>query len=92
MSFNENSRVKIPAVLYLCRLGFKYLSLKNVAHETSTNIFTDIFASTISTLCRESCCPWRRWRGQRMLGVAKRNKAVFGYSQMRVETVEWNQL
>ncbi|SUA23751.1 type I restriction enzyme [Neisseria gonorrhoeae] len=26
---NENSRVKIPAVLHLMRLGYDYLSLKN---------------------------------------------------------------
>ena len=26
--FNEDSRVKIPAILHLMRLGYKYLSLK----------------------------------------------------------------
>ena len=28
MAFNEDTRVKIPAILHLCRLGYKYLSLK----------------------------------------------------------------
>ncbi len=27
--YNENSRVKIPAILHLMRLGYDYLSLKN---------------------------------------------------------------
>jgi hypothetical protein len=27
MAFNENSRVKIPAILHLCRLGYTYLPL-----------------------------------------------------------------
>jgi hypothetical protein len=31
MAFNEDSRVKIPALLHLTRLGYKYLSLKNAA-------------------------------------------------------------
>ncbi len=29
MAFNEDSRVKIPAILHLTRLGYSYLSLKN---------------------------------------------------------------
>lgn len=50
MSFNENSRVKIPAILHLCRLGYEYLSLKNSIRDESTNIFTDIFAASISRI------------------------------------------
>jgi type I restriction enzyme R subunit len=47
MAFNENTRVKIPAILHLTRLGYKYLSLKNAAYDHETNIFTDIFAESI---------------------------------------------
>ncbi len=47
MSFNENSRVKIPAILHLCRLGYEYLSLKNARYDEGTNIFTDIFKESI---------------------------------------------
>jgi len=47
MSFNENSRVKIPALLHLCRLGYRYLSLTNTQRDESTNIFTDIFAESL---------------------------------------------
>lgn len=49
MSFNENTRVKIPAILHLGRLGYKYLSLANTNHDESTNIFKDIFEDS---LCR----------------------------------------
>lgn len=47
MAFNENTRVKIPAILHLCRLGYKYLSLSNAHIDESTNIFTNIFAESI---------------------------------------------
>ena len=46
---NENSRVKIPAVLHLMRLGYDYLSLKTENWDKSTNIFPEIF---IESLCR----------------------------------------
>ncbi len=48
MAFNENTRVKIPAILHLCRLGHKYLSLKNAQQDESSNIFTDIFRDSVS--------------------------------------------
>jgi type I restriction enzyme R subunit len=47
MSFNENTRVKIPAILHLCRLGYKYVSLSKAKWDISTNIFTDIFEESI---------------------------------------------
>jgi type I restriction enzyme R subunit len=50
MVFNENSRVKIPAILHLMRLGYKYLSLKGQKWDESTNIFTDIFSGSIKRL------------------------------------------
>ena len=43
MSFNENTRVKIPAILHLSRLGYEYLSLSKSEWDKDTNIFTDIF-------------------------------------------------
>lgn len=47
MSFNENSRVKIPAILHLCRLGYEYLPLAAAARNESTNIFTALFSESI---------------------------------------------
>jgi type I restriction enzyme R subunit len=52
MAFNENTRVKIPAILHLCRLGYKYLSLSNTTRDESTNIFTDIFSESIERINR----------------------------------------
>lgn len=46
---NENSRVKIPAVLHLMRLGYHYLSLEKENWDKQTNIFPEIF---IESLCR----------------------------------------
>ena len=52
MKFNEDSRVKIPSILHLMRLGYEYLSLKDpsVTWDESTNIFTDIFHQSIKQI------------------------------------------
>ena len=50
MKFNEDSRVKIPAIIHLTRLGYDYISLKNNNWDPSTNIFTDIFKSSIGRI------------------------------------------
>lgn len=50
MKFNEDSRVKIPAILHLMRLGYEYLPLKNQSWDLDTNIFTDTFKSSIAKL------------------------------------------
>jgi type I restriction enzyme R subunit len=52
MKFNEDSRVKISTILHLMRLGYKYLALKDpsVTWDESTNIFTDIFLSSIKKI------------------------------------------
>ncbi len=50
MAFNEDSRVKIPTILHLMRLGYTYLSLSNQKWDESTNIFTDIFTENIKRL------------------------------------------
>ncbi|VXA98035.1 Restriction endonuclease subunit R [Flavobacterium sp. 9AF] len=53
MKFNEDSRVKIPTILHLIRLGYQYLSLKNQVWDVSTNIFTDIFKENLLRLNHE---------------------------------------
>ena len=47
MKFNENTRVKIPAILHLCRLGYSYLSLSGAVRDDETNIFTKIFIDSM---------------------------------------------
>jgi len=39
MAFNENTRVKIPAILHLCRLGYKYVSLSKAKRNINTIIY-----------------------------------------------------
>ena len=48
--FNEDSRVKIPTILHLTRLGYNYLSLKDAVWNTDTNIFTDIFLKSVTSI------------------------------------------
>ncbi len=52
MKFNEDSRVKIPTILHLVRLGYGYLSLKDpkVTWDESTNIFTRIALESIKRI------------------------------------------
>ena len=52
MKFNEDSRVKIPTILHLMRLGYEYLPLKDpkLTWDESSNIFTDIFHQSIKRI------------------------------------------
>jgi len=52
MKHNENSRVKIPALVHLTRLGYEYLSLKEYQGEihTDTNIFVEVFRDSLSRI------------------------------------------
>ncbi len=50
MAFNEDSRVKIPAILHLTRLGYSYLSLKSAKWDGVTNIFSELFHSSITAI------------------------------------------
>ena len=51
-SHNEDTRVKLPAILTLTRLGYGYLSLKNATLkiDPETNIFTDVFHAALRRL------------------------------------------
>lgn len=53
MKFNEDSRVKIPTILHLIRLGYQYLSLKNAIWDESTNVFSSIFKENLLRLNKE---------------------------------------
>lgn len=47
MKFNEDSRVKIPALLHLMRLGYTYISQKHQDRRMESNIFPSIFIPKI---------------------------------------------
>lgn len=50
MIHNENSRVKIPALVHLTRLGYEYISLKQYKGSicSDTNIFKEIFWTAVN--------------------------------------------
>lgn len=50
MKFNEDTRVKIPSILHLMRLGYTYLSIKNQTWDEDTNIFKDIFIESVGEI------------------------------------------
>jgi type I restriction enzyme, R subunit len=50
MAYNEDTRVKIPAILHLCRLGYKYLSLKQSKWDIETNVFPELFFNGIANI------------------------------------------
>ncbi|MCM3638234.1 DEAD/DEAH box helicase family protein [Sporosarcina luteola] len=49
---NEDSRVKIPALVHFTRLGYEYVSLKNYRGriDGDTNIFVDVFRDAINRI------------------------------------------
>ena len=50
MAFNEDSRVKIPALLHLTRLGYQYIQQNKHTREEQTNIFSEIFFESIQRI------------------------------------------
>lgn len=50
MIFSEDSRVKIPCILHLVRLGYRYLSLKDAVWDEETNIFPALFNEAITRI------------------------------------------
>ncbi|MBK8621389.1 MAG: type I restriction endonuclease subunit R [Saprospiraceae bacterium] len=50
MTFNEDSRVKIPAIQHLCCLGYEYLSLSKMSWDKETNIFPSLFEQAMEKL------------------------------------------
>lgn len=50
MVFSEDSRVKIPCILHLVRLGYNYLSLKDATWDEETNIFPELFRAAIGQI------------------------------------------
>lgn len=48
--FTENTRVQIPAILTLVKMGYGYISLKTRSSKNldkETNIFKDVFLSSL---------------------------------------------
>lgn len=51
-SFNENSRVKIPALLHLVRLGYKFVSVRQIERQLDgeTNIYKKSFRAALNKI------------------------------------------
>jgi type I restriction enzyme R subunit len=51
MTFNEDSRVKIPAIVHLTRLGYTYVPKSGIVNlHADTNIFKDLFKQGLSKI------------------------------------------
>ncbi|MDR6194059.1 DEAD/DEAH box helicase family protein [Siphonobacter sp. SORGH_AS_0500] len=50
MAFNEDSRVKIPAILHLCRMGYTYIPKRQQNRLEENNIFPEIFKKSIAAI------------------------------------------
>ncbi|MCG8527164.1 MAG: DEAD/DEAH box helicase family protein [Opitutales bacterium] len=48
--FNEDSRVKIPSIVHLTRLGYQYLSLKYYTWNKASNVFPSIFQESLKNI------------------------------------------
>jgi type I restriction enzyme, R subunit len=50
MSFNENSRVKIPALLHMMKLGYQYIPIGEQCRRDDTNVFQEIFVDSLTRI------------------------------------------
>jgi len=50
LTFNENSRVKIPALIHLEKIGYKYLSLKTLKYDPESNVAVDILSESLQRI------------------------------------------
>ncbi len=50
MKFNEDSRVKIPALVHFTRLGYRYLSLTGATWDPTSNIFPAVFKDSLQRI------------------------------------------
>ncbi len=50
MAFNEDSRVKIPAILHLTRLGYEYIPKYKHTDVNTNNIFVEVFKDSIKKI------------------------------------------
>ena len=50
MIHNENSRVKIPAIIHLVRMGYEFIDQKEHDINRSNNIFKDILKQSLKKI------------------------------------------
>lgn len=50
MTHNEDSRVKIPAILHLLKLGYEYIPMRQQIRREDTNIFSEIFVQSVERI------------------------------------------
>lgn len=55
MLHNEDSRVKVPALIHFLRLGYVYQTKKTVNIDTRNNIFVDVFRESINRINNIEC-------------------------------------
>ena len=54
MLHNEDTRVKIPALIHLTRLGYEYFSKEEIVFDPETNIAENLFLDSINKINPES--------------------------------------
>ncbi|MBQ2169905.1 MAG: hypothetical protein II449_11765, partial [Prevotella sp.] len=51
--FNEDTRVKVPALMHLTRIGYTYRSLHSLHLDTDTNIDIDTFTEKLRSFNKD---------------------------------------
>lgn len=54
MQHNEDTRVKLPLLMHMYRLGYKYLSKKSYTIDKNTNIFKEVFKYSLERINKRS--------------------------------------
>ena len=50
MNFTEKTRVQVPAIMHLVKLGYKYVSKRDVKFDPETNFITDTFFKSLKRI------------------------------------------
>ncbi len=80
-SFNENTRVQVPAALHLCKLGYTYLD--NIqAYDAKTNILIDVFLNAVKRLNPDLSSQDASLLFSKIINVADNDDLGRGFYQM----------
>ena len=73
MLHNEDTRVKIPALIHLTRLGYEYFSKEEIVFDPETNIAENLFLDSISKINPESTLSSLKKKLKEIKSVLKNN-------------------
>ena len=89
MPFNEDSRVKIPALIHFTRLGYNYLSLKGANWDESSNIFPELFHDALRRINPDPNHESEKDYAQKVSPISTQQQKLENQNQELTELRDW---